>query len=282
MPKGPARRRARIGSPHGARNPPASPAERRAVLEVVRNLADRLDPQGRSAVVLAGSWARGDAHQGSDVDVWVIGRREGEVVLERAGRHVSIHYATLEGERRRMRAPAHIGGVVPGWRSAMVLRDPNGTAAKLRSEARNFRWSSVRPACDDYLARQLVGWSEEVMKLLRALETGESETASVQRNLLADRMGFLRSVEFEYLWGTENGLWERVAARAGPAFRSAQRAALGTGGESWQESCEAALRLYSLTARANLGVLRGERRRLVVEACRRAGYPIDGGKAGRR
>jgi len=252
------------------------------VIELVRGLADRLDPRGRSAVVLVGSWARGDAHRGSDVDLWVIGRREGEVVLERAGRHVSVHYATLAGERRRMRAPAHIGGVVPGWRRALVVRDPNGLAATLRSEARTFRWRPVRRACADYIARQLVGWSEEVMKLLRAMETGERETASVQRNLLADRMAFLRSVELEYLWGTENGLWERVAARAGPAFRSAQRAALGTGGESWQESCEAALRLYSLTARANLEVLCGERRRLVVEACRRAGHPIEGKRSGRR
>ncbi|HKN07247.1 MAG TPA: nucleotidyltransferase domain-containing protein [Thermoplasmata archaeon] len=282
MPPGPARRRVRARPPAGARNPRANPAARREVLEVVRGLADRLDPQGRSAVVLAGSWARGDAHEGSDVDLWVIGSREGEVVLERGGRHVSLHYATVAGERRRMRAPAHIGGVVPGWRSAMILRDPNGAAATLRSEARDFRWSSVRRACSDYIARQLVGWSEEVMKLLRALETGESETASVQRNLLANRMAFLRSVELEYLWGTENGLWERVAARAGPAFRSAQRAALGTEGESWRESCEAALRLYSLTARANLGVLRGERRRLVVEACRRAGYPIERVRVGRR
>jgi len=249
---------------------------------MVRGLIDQLDPKRRSAVVLSGSWARGDAHEGSDVDLWVIGRREGEVVLERGGRHVSVHYATLASERHRMRAPAHIGGVVPGWRTAKVLRDPNGAAARLRSEARRFRWSSVRRACDAYVARQLVGWAEEVMKLLRAMETGESETASVQRNLLANRMAFLWSVRLRYLWETENGLWERVAERAGPAFWSAQRAALGTAGKSWQESCEAALRLYSLTARASVRVLKGERRRVVEAACRRAGYPIEGKGSGRR
>jgi Nucleotidyltransferase domain len=249
---------------------------------LVRGLIEAVDPPGRSAVLLVGSWARGDAHEGSDVDLWVIGPREGEVVLERSGRHISVHYATMRSERRRMRAPAHIGGVVPGWRTAKVLRDPNGAAARLRSEARRFRWRSVRGACDAYISRQLVGWSEEVMKLLRALETGESETAAVQRNLLANRMAFLRSVEFEYLWGTENGLWERVALRAGPLYRSVQRTALGTSGEGWRRSCEAALRLYSLTARANLKVLKGARRRVVVAACRRAGYPIDARRSARR
>lgn len=259
----------------GTRNPPASASEVRSVLALVRGLVDRLDPTGRSAVALSGSWARGDAHEGSDVDIWVVGRREAEIVLERSGYHVSVHYSTLAAERRRMRAPAHIGGVVPGWRSAIVVRDPNGSATRLRAQALRFRWTSVRRACDAYIVRQLVGWSEEVMKLLRALETGESETASVQRNLLANRMAFLRAVELEYLWGTENGLWERVGKRAGAAFRSAQRAALGTDGGTWRASCEGALRLYSLTARASLPRLRGEKRRLVVAACARAGYPID-------
>jgi nucleotidyltransferase-like protein len=245
-------------------------------------MADRVDPSGRSAVVLSGSWARGDAHEGSDVDLWVIGRREGDVSLERAGRHVSVHYATVASEHRRMRAPAHIGGVIPGWRNARFLRDPLGVAARLRAESRAFRWSSVRRAGHAYIVRQLVGWAEEVMKLLRAMETGESETASVQRNLLANRMAFLRAVEFEILWETENGLWERVAKRAGSAFRSAQRSALGTDGGSWRESCEGALRLYSLTARANRRLLRGEKRRIVEDACRRAGYPIARVGRGRR
>ncbi len=97
MPPVPTRRRVRARPPAGARNPRANAAERREVLDVVRGLADRLDPEGRSAVVLVGSWARGDAHEGSDVDLWVIGSREGEVVLKRGGRHVSLHYATVAG-----------------------------------------------------------------------------------------------------------------------------------------------------------------------------------------
>ncbi|MGP8071678.1 MAG: hypothetical protein ACLPZM_00910 [Thermoplasmata archaeon] len=175
-----------------------------------------------------------------------------------------------------MRLPTRLGGVVPGWQSAKVLRDPNGAAAKLQSEARKFQWSSVRGACDAYVAEQLVGWAQHVAKLLRAMETGERETASVQRGRLANRMAFLRALNLEYLWGTENGLWERVAERAGPAFQSAQRTALGIAGEGWRESCEGALRLYALTVRANLGLLEGERRRIVEDVCRRAGYPIDG------
>jgi len=270
------------GAPGRPRNPLAGSGEGREVLRVARGLADEFDPRGRSAVVLAGSWARGDAREGSDIDLWVIGKRKGDVILERGGRQVSVRYGTVAGDLRAMRAPTRLGGAVPGWRTAKVLRDPNGAAAKLRSEARNFRWDGVRDACNAYVAEQLVGWAQHVAKLLRAMETGERETAAVQRGLLANRMAFLRALNLEYLWGTENGLWERVAKRAGPAFQAAQKAALGIAGEGWRESCEGALRLYSLTARANLPLLQGESRRIVESACRRAGYPINGERTGQR
>jgi predicted nucleotidyltransferase len=260
-------------SPRG-RNPPANPAEIADALRVARQVADEIDPRRRKTIVLVGSWARGDAHSESDIDLWVIGRRVGDVMFERDSRQVSVRYATAAGDRRAMRSPPRLGGAIPGWRSARVLRDPKGVAAKLRSEARRFRWRSVRQDCRTYIADQLVGWAQHVAKLLRALETGESETASVQRGLIANRMALLRSLEFEYLWGTENGLWERVASRAGPAFLEAQKAALGTRGAGWRASCEGALRLYSITAQANLGLLRGENRRIVERICRQAGYPV--------
>ena len=188
---------------------------------------------------------------------------------------VSVKYSTVADDRREMRNPGRLDGAVPGWQHAKILRDPRGVAAKLKSEARRFRWSSVRKSRDAFIATRLAGWAEEVAKLLRALETDEKETASVQRNLLANHMAFLQLLSHERLKETENGLWELAAKAAGPEFRSAQRAALGIDGGAWRESCEAALRLYSITARANLARLRGQKRRIVVAACRRAGYPIE-------
>jgi len=225
-----------------------------------------------------GSWVRGDAHEASDIDLWVVGngQRPRQVCLDRGGRLVSVKYSTVAAERRELRNPSRLDGAVPGWRHARILRDPRGVAARLQREARAFRWRSVRRARDAYIATQLSGWAEEVAKLLRAMGTGERETASVQRNLLANQMAFLWVLRRERLVETENGFWERTAKWAGPAFRSAQRAALGTDGGSWTASCEGALRLYSITARASLPVLRGEKRRIVAAACRRAGYPIEG------
>ena len=187
---------------------------------------------------------------------------------------VCVKFSTAADERREMRNPGRLDGAVPGWRNARILRDPYGVAARLRSEARRFRWPPLRKARDAYIADLLTGLAEEVAKLLRALETGEKETASVQRNLLANRMAFLWLLSQESLWETENGLWETAGRTSGAQFRSVQRTALGTDEPSWSASCEAALRLYSLTARSNLARLRGEKRRIVLATCRRAGYPV--------
>jgi hypothetical protein len=251
------------------------------VLRLAARLADQVDPSGGAAVVLAGSWARGAAHRASDIDLWVVGRRGRDRVLERDGYMVCVKYSTAASERREMRNPGRLDGAVPGWRQARILRDPRGVAARLQGGARRFRWSSVRPARDAYVARQLAAWAEEVAKLLRALETGERETASVQRNLLANQMAFLALLPKGRFWETENGLWELAGRKAGPAFRAAQRTALGTDRDGWRASCEAALRLYAVTARANLPRLRGAERRIVLAACRRAGYPVASEGTGR-
>ena len=234
-----------------------------------------MDPHHRAAVLLAGSWARGDAHQASDIDLWVVGRKGRGRILERDGFMVCVKFGRVADERWELRTPRRLDGAVPGWRSAVILHDPRGIAARLKSEARRFRWPPVRRARDAYIADQLAGWAEEVAKLLRALFTGERETAAVQRNLLAANMAFLQLLSFEQLWETENGMWEDAGRRSGPTFRALQRSALGTDRSDWRESCEAALRLYALTAQANLRRLHGDRRRIVIETCRRSGYPIE-------
>ncbi|MGP8158036.1 MAG: nucleotidyltransferase domain-containing protein [Thermoplasmata archaeon] len=256
------------------RNPRATPAEHRQVLRIAARIVDEVDPHRRAAVLLAGSWARGDAHQASDIDLWVVGKRGRDRILERGGHMVCVKFSTAADERREMCNPGRLDGAVPGWRNAKILRDPYGVATRLRSEARRFRWQPLRKARDAYIADLLTGLAEEVAKLLRALETGEKETASVQRNLLANRMAFLWLLSQESLWETENGLWETAGRTSGARFRSVQRTALGTDQPSWKASCEAALRLYSLTARSTLGTLRGEKRRIVLATCRRAGYPV--------
>jgi len=259
------------------RNPPADRAQHRSVVRLAGRLADAVDPDGGAAVLLSGSWARGEAHVRSDIDLWVVTETPPLArhrMFQREGRMVSVKFSTPEEEHREMADPSHLDGAVPGWRAARILRDPRGVARRLKQEAERFRWSPLRPVIRKWAGDQLAESAEEVVKLVRALETGERESASVFRNVIANRMAFLRLLPLERWWRTENGLWESAGRRAGAAFRQTQRSALGTDGSTWQQSCDAALRLYSLTARANRRYLSAENRQVVEAACRLAGYPI--------
>jgi predicted nucleotidyltransferase len=245
------------------RNPPATVADQLRGRVVFDALARRSADQGAAAVVLGGSWARGEAHRASDIDMWVIGRRYGQRTVFRDGFVVNIENTTERIERRRFRDPRRVGGCVPGWRSAFLVYDPRGVAAKLQDEARAFRWSTIAPRCDRWVAHEVTGLAEEAIKLVRALAESQPETAAVQRNLIANHLAVVMAVHRRILGGSENGLWERVGARVGGKWRAAQRAALGVGKVDFEGSCRAALELYLLTVDAVRTTLSSEQVRIV-------------------
>lgn len=251
-----------------SRNPPATRSDYRRALAVARRAANELAHGGARAVVLTGSWARGDARRESDIDLWAIGRRRGNRILARDGFLVTVALTTPTAERRKLRDPQRVGGCVPGWRIARPLYDPSGIAAGLRSEARRFRWTSLGASADRWVADQTVAWAEEAIKLVRALAVGSRETAAVQRNLLVDALGFVVAVRLRQFWDSENEFWERIGRRAGGRWARAQRAALGLSGVGFEESCRAALELYARTARTVLPCLSREQRTIVEQTLR--------------
>ena len=221
--------------------------------------------------MLGGSWARGDARAASDIDLWAYGLAR--AVPERTvdGFLVVVDASGERAERVRLRRPPFFGAAVPGWRAARILYDPDGIARRLRTEARRFRWERVARACDRWVARELVGWAEDVVKLVRALADGHAATASVQRNLIANRMAPIVAAHRRIFWDSENGLWERVAAAVGGPWARAQRGALGVPNVRHAASCRAALLLYAETAREVAATLSPTQRAVVDFALRTAG-----------
>ena len=255
-------------------DPPASHQDRKRALGVVEALVPSFRSQGAQAVVLGGSWARGDAHRESDIDLWVLGRRSGSEVRWREPFYVAISRTTEGAARRRLRTPPYVGGSVPGWRVAIPIYDPRGIARRLQAEARAFRWGRISKACDRWVAEQIVGWAEEAVKLVRALATGQEATAAVQRNLLSDHLGFVMAIHRRLFWDSENEFWERIGRRVGGAWARAQRRALGVPDTPLERGCRAALSLYGLTARAVWNVLSPEQRTIVANRCRVTGVPL--------
>lgn len=247
-------------------NPTAGPGEYAAVRRLARAEADVERERGASAVVLAGSWARGDAHRGSDVDLWAIGRTRGHDFRMVNGHIVSISRKTTTELRGELRSPRWAGIVVPAWRSARILSDPRGVAHRLQTQARRFRWDAIGPQCDRYVAASIVEWAEEAVKLTRLWADGRRESAAVQRNLLVNAMAGLLAIDRRLLY-SENELWERIGQGMGPAWHRLQSRALALGGESIEVSCRAALHLYRVTAEALDPRLTARQRRVVEAAC---------------
>jgi predicted nucleotidyltransferase len=222
--------------------PPAG----RTPLELAHRLVTELVDRGASAVVLTGSHARGDATDHSDLDLVMVGIGPDYRLEAREGVLVAESWATEEGHRARWEDPAEIGTAIPGWREAVALHDPEGIAAALSTEARSWSWSDVDDRCDQWVADRIVGYGEEVQKLVSALSTRNEFAAAAQRANLALRLGPILAVHQRLLYGSENTVWALVAERAGDQWRRAQAAAFGTGGESLIAGCVAALELYEL------------------------------------
>ncbi|MFZ0698644.1 MAG: nucleotidyltransferase domain-containing protein [Thermoplasmata archaeon] len=225
-------------------------------------------------MVLGGSWARGDAHRESDIDLWTFGLRSENEVLWRPPFMVTVSKTSYRRERTKLRTPPYIGGSVPGWKVALPLYDPEGIARRLKSEARRFRWPPVSKKCDRWVAQQIVGWAEEAVKLVRALATGNDATAAVQRNLLADQLGFVMAIYRRMFWDSENESWERIGREVGGDWAAAQRLALGIPRASLEQSCSAALSVYALTATMVWKCLNTQQRAIVANTCRVAGLPL--------
>ncbi len=264
----------RNASTWAALNPRATEGDYSHARATAKEVAREEMRAGARAVVLAGSWARGDAHRCSDIDLWVIGPRRGSKVLLRNGFLVCLSRTTATAERRSLNEPRRIGGVVPGWRHAIPLYDPRAIARRLKAEAEQFRWERIGPKCDRWVAESLVGWAEEAIKLVRALAEGRLRMASVQRNLLVDSLGFVMATHRRQFWDSENEFWERVGASIGGRWGAAQRASLGGDDLDLAASCAAALDLYAETARVTRSLLNPRQESVVLHACRAIGHPL--------
>jgi hypothetical protein len=116
---------------------------------VAEEVAGRLRVEGARAVILVGSFVAGGLHPHSDVGLVAFGK------------------------------------VIPGWRTARILRDPHSIARRLQQAARRRRWSSISRQADRRVADDLTLRAESVRKMLGCLAAGDRTTAAVKQAVLA-------------------------------------------------------------------------------------------------
>ncbi len=214
------------------------------IADVARTVAVDLVGEGATAVVLAGSHARGDATDLSDIDLYAIGEGPAYTLRVVRGRLVAVSWRSEDDERRALRQPASVGAVVPAWRAARILHDPEGVAEGLQCEAADFDWAAISAACDEWVADSTIGYAEEVLKLVAARRADDGLLAAVQRSVLVLRLPKVMAVRHRLLYDTENRLWHLVAQAMGEEWALAQTAAFGL--ESGEGPDHAAIQLFTL------------------------------------
>jgi Nucleotidyltransferase domain len=247
---------------------------RKEVLQVTHAVSERLAHEGAEAVAVFGSQVREDAYEESDIDVQAIGKGPSYRLERFQGFLVSVSWATFRQHHQAFKEPGEVGGLVPAWRNALIIYDPKGIAEELKEKALEWRWAQLGDRADRWVAEELTGWAEEVHRLIGNLQLKRRSAASVQRSVLAIHMAKVLSVHHQILYDSENQLWDSVSAKMGKKWANAQSTALGEHDESFEDTCNAALQLFSLAAQEVVHLLDKRQFQVVAYACKIAGLPL--------
>lgn len=202
------------------------------------------------AAWLAGSHARGEAGEHSDIDLGLLadaGAGPGYRLERRDGYLLSIAWTTVDASRASFDDPALLGAAVAGWRRAVIIRDPDGIAAELKQGALEWDWARAGDRADRWVAEQVTGYAEEVHKLVAAVERADGWTTAAQRSVLALRLPVVLSVHLRLLYDSENVRYRLVAEAQGEPWAgdAGHRARDQRAGQRfrWLEGGVAALRV---------------------------------------
>jgi hypothetical protein len=131
----------------------------RKVLLASQAISRRLVKQGAEAVVLFGSRVRGDAYKESDIDIQAIGRGPHYGLERNQGFLISVAWMTLGQHHQAFKDPSKVGGIIPAWRNAAIIYDPQGIAGSLKQEAKRWQWKPLSKQADRWVAEETTGWA---------------------------------------------------------------------------------------------------------------------------
>ena len=237
-------------------------------LTALVDLARRFDGPDVNAVVLLGSYARGDAGPFSDVDLvrFAGGEKrldpdDGSYLI--VGRLVVVSRATPGEVERWFSHPEAAVGVIRGLCDARALIDREGLFAAIQARAQAFGWDAeMQRKADRWASQQMVGWIEEVHKGLEGLRRGDMGRLLNARYGCSWGLTRVLCVQRGVLLSGDNDFYEATQAAVGAdaIWARLQRRAFGLAGEgeeppSLRDQVVAGLRLYVATADLLQGAL---------------------------
>lgn len=183
-------------------------------------IAQQFAVSGVRAILLLGSYARGDAGPYSDVDLLRliddgVGEPEGSGSHLIDGRLVNVSNADPAQVEAWFTKPNQAVNVVASLRDARALIDPDNRFTELLERANSFTWTDEMQAkANAYASQEMVGWIEEVHKGLEGLR--RLEWALEDAELAQEVTGRLLHARF----GCTFGLCHVVQVQRGIAINS--------------------------------------------------------------
>lgn len=236
--------------------------------DFLAKLVADLDNETVRAIILRGSYARGDAVAPySDVDITLIihetaGYNLPKRFFWRDGYLVSVSQHSYAAYRERLTKPEQAIFVVTGVQEAHILLDKDGEFCTFQQEAWAFRWQDVQQVANIYAGQKLMLLSESILRTLRMLQFQDTvllakmlldilfditEAVAVQRGLLLEGQNYWHQV------------YESVGDHSNWAHYHMQAAGSNTGASlTLRERGIAALRAYQETYKLLKSSLRSD------------------------
>lgn len=226
----------------------------------VDQLLRRFDSPDTHAIVLVGSYARGDAGPFSDIDLvrFVAATTQpGDAGSHLIDDHLVVVSNVLPDEVERWFAePDAAVEMISGVRSAQPLIDRDGYFASIQARAHAFVWdAAMQERANRWASTQMVGWIEEVGKGLEGLRRGDVGRMLHARHGCSWGLARVLLVQRGVLVAGDNAFYDALTQLVEPNSEWAQlidRAfgIAGTNGTvpALPDQVRAGLQLYVLTA----------------------------------
>lgn len=143
--------------------------------ELLSRLVVELDNEAVRAIILRGSYARGDALPPySDIDLTLIVQEateghQSKRYIWRDGYAISVSTWTLSAYQERIQQPEEAIFVVSGIQEARILLEKDSAFRSFQQEALTFRWEPLQAAANVHAGQVMMDQTEIILKMLRSL-----------------------------------------------------------------------------------------------------------------
>lgn len=241
----------------------------------LETLVQRFDTPPVRAIVLMGSYARGEAGSYSDIDIarFTAGTEQAEAQSFLVdGYLVVVNNVTPQQVEECFHEPEIAIETILGLRSAQILLDRDGYFAAIQRRAEAFAWDqTMQERANSRASALMVGWIEEVHKGLVGLQQNDIGRLLNARHGFSWGLNRVMRVQRGILVAGDNRFYDALAQAMGPRseWMRLHRSAFGIENEAGEipalrDQVRAGLRLYVLTAELLEPILQKEDRPLIA------------------